>query len=57
MPSINWINFIAWLPLFLEILGNKCIVIIYCPAYDVINFEINHSFLIKPFFYIIKTQD
>ena len=26
--SINWPNFIAWLPLLLEILGNMCIVIV-----------------------------
>ena len=26
-----------------------CIVIICCPVRDVINLEINHSFLIKPF--------
>ena len=25
--SINWPNFIAWLPLLLEILGNMCIAI------------------------------
>ena len=29
-----------------------CIVIIYCAVCGVISFEINHSFLIKPFFYI-----
>ena len=34
--------------LLLEILGNMCIVIIYCPVCDVINFEINLSFLIRP---------
>ena len=26
--SINWPNFIAWLPLLLEILGNMCIAIV-----------------------------
>ena len=52
--SINWPNLIDSLPLILEILGNMCIVIICCPAYDVINFEINHSLLIQPFFYIAK---
>ena len=45
--------YIAWL-LLLEILGNMCIVIICCPVCDVINFEINQSFLIKPFFFITK---
>ena len=47
-------NFIVWLSLVLEILGNRCIVIICCPVCDVINFEIHHSFLIKPLFYITK---
>ena len=28
----NWTNFIGWLPLHLEILGNMCIVIIFCPV-------------------------
>ena len=51
---INWPNFIAWLPLILEILGNLCILIICCPACEVINFGINHSFLIKWFSYIAK---
>ena len=49
--SINWPNFIVSFSLLLEILGNMCIVIICCSVFDVINFEINHSFLIKPFFY------
>ena len=48
--STNWRILIVWLPLFLEMSGNMCIVIIYFPVYDVINFDINHSFLIKPFF-------
>ena len=30
--SINWPNFVAWLPLLLEILSNMCIVIICCPV-------------------------
>ena len=51
---INWPKCIAWLPFFLEILDNMCIVIICCPACDVINFEINHNFPIKPFFYETK---
>ena len=32
LHSINWPNFIVWLPLLLEVLGNMCIAI---------NFEIN----------------
>ena len=34
---IDWQNFVAWLPLFLEILNTMCIVIISCPVCDVIN--------------------
>ena len=47
--SIKWPNLITWLPLLLKILGNMCIVIIYFPVCDVINFEIGLSFLIKLF--------
>ena len=52
--SINWANFIVWLHLRLQILGNMCIVIISCPVCDVINFEIKLNFLIKSFSYIAK---
>ena len=52
--SFNWPNFIAWLPLLLEILGNMCMVIICFPLCDFMNFEIRFSFLIKPFSYITK---
>ena len=38
----------------LEILGKICIEIVCCPICNVINFEINLSFLIKPLFYVIK---
>ena len=55
--SINWPNFIVWLPSLREILGSMCIVIICFPVYDVINLEIVCSFLIKSSFYIIKSQD
>ena len=48
--SVRWPNFIVWLPLLLEILDN----ITCCPVYDVINFEINHIFLIKLLFQITK---
>ena len=54
IKSLNWSHIIAWLPLFLEILGNMSIVIIYCPVCDVINFEINLNFLIKSFSYMTK---
>ena len=48
--SINLTNFIASLPLLLEILGNMYIAIVCYPGCDVINFEINLIFLIEPFF-------
>ena len=43
-------NFIIRFPLLLEVLGNTCIIIICFQVYDVINFEISLSFLIKWFF-------
>ena len=43
---INWPNFIDWLPLLLQKLGNICIVIICCPVFDVINFEVNKRLLL-----------
>ena len=52
--SINCPNFIVWLPLLLEILGNMCITIVCLPGCDVINFEINLVFLIKAFCYMTK---
>ena len=36
------------------VLGNMCIVITFCLVYDVMNFEINHTFLIKPFYCITR---
>ena len=52
--SINWPNFIAWLPLLLEILVNMCIAIVCWPGCDAIDFKINLIFLIKPFSYKTK---
>ena len=49
--SVNWPNS---LPLLLEILLNMRIAIVYEPGSDVINFEINLIFLIKPFSYMTK---
>ena len=46
---INSPNFIVWLLLLLEILGNICIVIICFPIYDVVNFENNLSFFSSDF--------
>ena len=54
---IIWPNFIVGLPLLFEILGNMCIVMFCCPVCDIINFEINHNFVIKPFFYITKKSE
>ena len=48
--SINWPNFIAWLPLLLEILDNMCIAVVCYPGCDIMDFEINLIFLIEPFF-------
>ena len=48
--SINWPNFIAWLLLLLEILGNMCIAIVCSPGCDVMDFEIKFIFLIESFF-------
>ena len=52
--STNWPNFIAWLPLHLEISGNMCMAIVFFPACNIINSEINLIFLIKSLFYMIK---
>ena len=53
--SINWPKSIVCLPLLLEILGNMCVQFIcYTLVWDVTNFGINFSSLIKPFFYITK---
>ena len=48
--SINWPSFIVLLPLLCEILDNMFIAIVCKPGCDVINFEANLVFLMKPFF-------
>ena len=48
---INWTNFIAWLLLVCEILGNMCILNACFSGWDVIKFETNLIFLIEPFFW------
>ena len=50
LHSVNGPNFIAWLPLPIEISGNVCIAIVCHPGCDVMDFEINLIFLIEPFF-------
>ena len=52
--SINWPNSIAWLPLILEIMSNMFIAIVCFPGFDVINFDINLIFLIKPLLCLTK---
>ena len=52
--SINRPNFIVWLPLLLEILGNMFITIACWPDCDVIKFEIKLITLIKPFWCMTK---
>ena len=52
--SINWPNYIFWMPLLLEISGNARIVIVCFPSCNVMNFETFLSFLIKPFSYMTK---
>ena len=52
--SINWPNFIVWLPLLFEISGNIFTVTVCYPVWNAINFEFFPSLLIKPFFHIIK---
>ena len=56
LNSINWPNFIVWLPFLRETLGNMCVAIVCFPDCDVINFEINLIHLIKPFSYMTKTS-
>ena len=52
--SINWPNAIVWWPLLFEILDTMCIAIVCFPGCDILNFEINPIFLIKPFYYLTK---
>ena len=48
--SINSPNFIAWLPLLLEVLGDMRITTVFYLSCDVMDFEINLIFLIESFF-------
>ena len=47
-------SLIGWMLLLLEILNNMFIAVICFPVCDVIKFEINLSFFIKPFSYMTK---
>ena len=48
--SINLANFIAWLFLLLEMLGNICIAIVFYPGCDVLDFDLSNQtiFSTKP---------
>ena len=54
LHSINRPNFILWLPLLLEILGNMFIVIISFLVHDAMNLVMNLSSLIKLFSHMTK---
>ena len=54
LGSINWSYFIVWLASHLGRLGKMCIITNCRPVSEVANFEINLSFLVKPFSYKIK---
>ena len=41
--SINLANFIAWLFLLLEMLGNICIAIVFYPGCDVLDFDLSNQ--------------
>ena len=58
LRTINWPNFIVWLSLLLEILGNMCIAIV-CDVWgcDVINLKLNLSFKSSRFSTCPKIQD
>ena len=50
LSSVNRPNFIVWLSLLCEILGNMCIGIVCKPGCDVMDFEVSLIFQIKLFF-------
>ena len=52
----NWTNLIARLSILLEIIGNMCLAIIYCPVCHVITFEINLSLHKYHFLYNQKVR-
>ena len=55
--SINCPNFIGWLPLLLEILGDMGIGIVSYLFCDAINFEIYFSVIIRPFVFMTKNSE
>ena len=54
LHCINWPNFIVWLLILLEILGNMCIMIVCWRGCDIIKFEINLIYLINTFCFMTK---
>ena len=52
--SIQWPYFIVHLPLLLDLWGDMCIAIVSFLGYDLINFVINLTFLMKLFSYMRK---
>ena len=52
--SINWLKFIFWFPLLLEIFNNMFITFVSFPGFNIIILEINLIFLIKPFSWVTK---
>ena len=52
--SINWPNFIVWLPLLCEILGNMCIAIVCKPGWTSWIFKSTLSFWSSRFSYMTK---
>ena len=57
LNSINWPNFITKFHLLLEIFGTMYIAIVCFTCFEVVNFEINLTFLIKLFFYMTKNAN
>ena len=45
---------IVLITFFLEILGNMCTAVTCFPGFDVMHFEVNSIFLIKPFLHMTK---
>ena len=54
LQSIDWLHFVVWLSLLLEILSNMYIVVVCFRGCWGINFEIKLIFLIKPICYMTK---
>ena len=51
---ITWPNFIVWLPLLREVLGNMCVIIVFKQAVTSQILKLTWSFELSHFFYIVK---